>query len=77
MGITPGYSADFTPAVTGWSLPAESSADSHELVHSLFDQAPHKILLPQNSSEIQKLTLSTSSMKHIQAGFTSLDTVPC
>lgn len=60
MGVAPGYSADFSPAVTHWSLPVQSEADSHELFHSLPDHAQHKILSSQNSSEIQKLTLSIS-----------------
>lgn len=59
MGVALGYSADFIPAVTHWSVPVQSDADSPELVRSFSDQALHKILLSQNSSEIQKLTLST------------------
>lgn len=73
MGVAQGYSADFTLAVTGWSLPVQSDADSHELVHSLSDQ---DFVVPKffRASEADPLNLS---MKHIRAGFTGLDMVPC
>lgn len=78
MGVAAGFSADFTPAVIPWSLPVQLDADSHELVHSLSDHTSttQDFNVPKffRDSEADPLNLS---MKHKQAGFTSLDTVPC
>lgn len=76
VGIAPGYSADFSPALARWPLPVQWDAHSHELVCSLWSSIAQYFIVPKffRDSEADPLNLST---KHIQAGFTSLDTVPC